>query len=83
MPLPPTCHCGIFLTIPHEHAQGLAQTGAPLMTLSEFESAEAAEKLIVKGLLAKVGEGLYKPTAHGLKTYFTNTDARNPRKVTP
>ncbi len=77
MTIPATCHCGILVNVPHEHAQGAAQTGAALLPLSSFgstpaEAEEAAGNLVVRGLLAKVGEGLYKPTAHGLKTFFTN-----------
>lgn len=64
------CHCGIYLTIPHEHAQGLPKIGALFLGLSEFgpdapTALEAVDRLIVKGLLAKVGEGLYKETDRG------------------
>jgi hypothetical protein len=72
MPAPPTCHCGIFLSIPHEHAPGLPKTGAPILALTAFgaspaEALKEVERLMAKGLLAKVGEGLYKITERGAK----------------
>jgi hypothetical protein len=65
MERPPTCACGIYLCIPHEHAQGLPKIGAPYLTLADVGGLDGADKLIILGLLAKVGEGLYKVTERG------------------
>ncbi len=76
MPLPPTCHCGIYMTVPHEHAPGLPKTGAPLMSTAELgnlfgaspghdAAALVVERLLVQGMAAKLGEGLYKLTERG------------------
>lgn len=65
-----TCACGIYLCVPHEHAPGVPKTGAPFLALATFGPDRASalanvELLMIKGLVAKVGEGLYKVTDHG------------------
>jgi hypothetical protein len=71
---PPTCHCGIFLCVPHEHAQAAAKIEAPYLTLADVGGLDHADKLIVKGLIAKVGEGLYKVTESGFSRELTSSD---------
>lgn len=68
---PPRCHCGIYLTVPHEHAQGVPKLSEPLRPLREFgenraEALKLVDVFIVQGLLAQAGPDLYKLTERGV-----------------
>ena len=73
--MPLKCQCGIYITVPHEHAQGLPKILTPMMTLEQVigvtrtpeEAAMKLERMILDGLVAKVGEGVFKWTERGAR----------------